>query len=293
MGCDEVREGVEAFVLGALEPQDARSLEAHLAGCDECARQVDAYRTTVDHLAMSVPLYRAPARLKERIMVGIGAARPAFLPRSLVALRWWAGAAAAVLVAFAVGGITWAVILSSEVRDLREDNRQLAELSELDAEQRSALLQLRGDLISARSQQERLVTTLEEQATFLVLALDPDLIPTELEGTQLAPEAGCSYVWSRTQEVGALTCQDLPSTSFSLVYELWVTLGDETIGVGTFLPRTDGTAQLLVKLPAEVPGRMSRIWVTLEQQTPTGETLSSSPGDEVILLPVPPQQAAR
>lgn len=292
MRCDEVREDVEAFVLGALEPQEARSLEAHLAGCDECARRVDAYRTAVDHLAMSVPLYRAPARLKERIMVGIGAARPAF-PHSLVALRWWAGAAAAVLVAFAVGGITWAVILSSEVRDLREDKRQLAELSELDAEQRSALLRLRGDLITARSEQERLVTTLEEQATFLVLALDPDLIPTELEGTQLAPEAGCSYVWSRTQEIGALTCQGLPSTSFSLVYELWVTLGDETIGVGTFLPRTDGTAQLLVKLPAEVPGGMSRIWVTLEQQSQTGETLSSSPGDEVILLPVPPQQAAR
>ena len=123
----------------------------------------------------------------------------------------------------------------------------------------------------------------------LVIAFDPDLIPTELQGTSVAPQSQCSYVWSSKQSVGALTCKGLPTTSFNVNYELWATKGDKTIAVGSFLPRSDGSAQLLVKFPADAPGPISNLVVTLEQQN----AARNRPSGQVILEPSPVQQAFR
>ena len=285
---DRFRDDLEAFVLGALEPDEAGRVEAHIATCDECAQLVHSYRLAVENLALSVTPFRASPRLKQRIMGGIGAVRPFGLPRLFVT-RWAASAAAAVLLAFAIGGAAWAIILSSQVEQLKRDNVALAELTELDAEQRSALLRLQGDLYSARNEQRRMSTTLDEQATLLVLALDPDLSPTELEGTRLASTAACSYVWSTKQSVGALTCRDLPTTAFSLTYELWVLKGGELLALGTFLPRDDGTAAMLVKFPEETAGPVDNLWVTLE----TFGVDRSEPSAEIVLKRAPANQAAR
>ena len=309
MRCEKVGEELEAFVLGALGAREERRIEAHIEGCDECARLVRDYRLAANYLALDVPLYKAPARLKERIMGAIGSAS-SVKPRTL-RVRLFAGSLAAGLLAFAIGGLTWALVLSSEVRQLHEDNRVLAsevrqlsednrdiaELAQLDADQRDALLRVRADLFIAQSEQRRMVTalqeqatTLEEQATLLVLALDPDSIPTQLEGTELAPLAQCDYIWSTKQEVGGLSCTDMPATSFTLAYELWVVVGDKAYAAGAFVPRADGTSRLLVKLPEDTEGPVSNVWVTLERVTAvTGS--DAEPSDEVILLPAPVQQA--
>jgi anti-sigma-K factor RskA len=285
--CDELREDLEAYSLGTLDARRARQVAQHVAECIDCSSVVRAYEMAVESLALSVPLYRASPRLKERVLGGIGALSvPAIaMPRR----RLWAGAAAAVLLAFAIGGLAWAIVLSSEVSRLKEDNSRLAELTQLDAQQRAALLQLQGDLTSARNEQRRMSTTLEEQATLLIVALDPDLLPTELAGTSLAPGSSCNYVWSTKQSVGALTCKGLPATAFSNSYELWAIKGDRTVPVGSFVPGFDGTASLLVKFPESIPGPVSNLWITLEAMTAN----RSAPSGEVVLQPVPPQQAAR
>jgi len=285
--CDDIREDLEAYALGILDATSSRRVEDHLRECRDCEFIVSDYQFAVDSLALAVPLYRAPVRVKDRLLGGIGAfPAPAF---SMMRRRWWAVSAAAVLVAFAVGGLTWAVVLSSEVSKLRDDNAHLAELTELDAEQRQALLALEDRLNSAHSEQLRLSTTLDEQATMLIVALDPDLVPTELGGTSLAPQASCNYVWSTKQGVGALTCKDLPSTAFSVGYELWAIKGDKSLPVGTFLPRYDGTASLLVKFPSSAEGPVTNLWVTLEELS-TGRP---APSSQVVLKPVPAQQASR
>ena len=289
MTCENVREELEAYALGALEPAEARRIAAHLRECSGCTSLVRAYQTAVDYLALSVPLYRASPRLKDRIMGGVGAFRaPAYI--GFLSQRWVAPTAAAVLLFLAIGAVAWAVSLSSEVSRLRTDNERLAELTQLDAEQRAVLLRMQGELSSARTEQGRMSKTLEEQATLIIVALDPDLIPSELQGTTLAPSARCNYVWSTKQSVGALTCKDLPSTAFALTYELWTTKGEKTVPVGTFLPRTDGSASVLVKFPADTPGPISNMWVTLEQQASTPR---AKPSSEVVLTRSPDQQAAR
>ena len=86
----------------------------------------------MDHLALDVPLVKASPRLKDRVLGGIGVYRPRTFAGRLVNNRVFAAAAAFVLLAVAVGGLAWAVILSREVSQLRDDNTALAELTQLD-----------------------------------------------------------------------------------------------------------------------------------------------------------------
>ena len=285
--CDEIRDDLEAFALGVLDNARTNHVADHISECRDCSEIVFDYDMAIERLALAVPLHRANIRVRDRILGGIGAFPAPIL--SMVRRRWWAVSAASVLLAFAVGGLTWAIVLSSEVSKLKTDNARLAVLTELDAEQRQALLQLEGKLNSAQNEQQRISTTLEEQATFLTVALDPDLIPTELGGTTIAPKATCNYVWSTKQAIGALTCKDMPSTAFSLVYELWAIKGDRAVALGAFTPRTDGTASLLVKYPETAEGPVTNLWVTMED----ANALRNIPSFDVVLKPVPALQATR
>ena len=285
--CDEIREDLEAFALGVLDDVRTQYVANHLAECRECSEIVFDYEMAMERLALAVPLHRANIRVRDRLLGGIGAFPAPIL--SMVRRRWWAVSAAAVLLAFAIGGLTWAVVLSSEVSKLKEQNTQLAQLTELDEAQRRALLQLEGKLNSTQSEQARISTTLDEYATYLTVALDPNLAPTELGGTNLAPRAICNYVWSKKQAVGALTCRDMPATAFNLVYEFWAIKGDSAVALGAFYPRADGTASLLVKFPEGADGPVTNLWITLEDDA----ALRGVPSDNVMLRPLPALQANR
>jgi anti-sigma-K factor RskA len=292
MNCTEAQELLEAYALGALDPIDSRQVAAHISECSDCARIARAYQQAVDHLALDVPLVKASPRLKDRVMGGIGVYRPRTFAGRILNNRVFAAAAAFALFAVAVGGLAWAVILSREVSQLRDDNTALAELTQLDANQRAALLQLRGELSSAKNEQQRMNTTLDEQSRLLVVALDPQLVPSELAGTNVAPNSACNYVWSRTQGIGALTCKDIPSTATNLNYQLWAQRGDKTLSLGTFTPRLDGTASVLVRYPSGPDageGPLTDMWVTLETRGVTAQR----PSGQMILQRIPPNQASR
>ena len=49
-----------AYVLGALEPDERRAFEAHVAECATCAEEVRALRPVADALAHSVPQRTPP-----------------------------------------------------------------------------------------------------------------------------------------------------------------------------------------------------------------------------------------
>ena len=287
MTCDEIREDLEAYALGALETAASRVVEAHTAECDDCAEIVHDYQHAVAHLSIAVPLYKASPRVKSRVMGGISLNTVSIPP--VLRSSWVMATAAVVLIGIAIGGAVWASIVSSEVSRLKQQNERLIGLTELDASQRAAILQVQSQLSTARDEQERLSTTLDEYATMVQIALDPDLVPTELQGTQLASAASCSYVWSVKQAIGALTCKNMPATSFTSNYELWAQKGNDTLPLGTFVPRNDGSASLLVTFPGWATGPMTNLWVTLE---PEGGS-RGGPSAQVVLQPAPALQAQR
>src|SRR4051812_42702895 len=57
-----------AYVLGALEPEEAEAFRRHLASCVVCRDEVAAFQHTANALAMAPPQRRAPPALKRRVM---------------------------------------------------------------------------------------------------------------------------------------------------------------------------------------------------------------------------------
>jgi anti-sigma-K factor RskA len=57
-----------AYVLGALEPAEARAFVEHMETCTICRDEVEALRSVVDALPMSATQHKAPRGLRRRIM---------------------------------------------------------------------------------------------------------------------------------------------------------------------------------------------------------------------------------
>ncbi|HUG37321.1 MAG TPA: zf-HC2 domain-containing protein [Candidatus Limnocylindrales bacterium] len=72
MTCDDARELCSALVDEALMPDERAALDAHLAGCADCRRELERLRATVS-LLRAAPPARAPAGFVDRVLE---AARP-------------------------------------------------------------------------------------------------------------------------------------------------------------------------------------------------------------------------
>jgi anti-sigma-K factor RskA len=65
---DRRSDEVAAYLLGALEPDEAAELERHLAGCEECRTELKWLRPAVQLLPESVERVEPPRELRERLM---------------------------------------------------------------------------------------------------------------------------------------------------------------------------------------------------------------------------------
>jgi anti-sigma-K factor RskA len=119
-----------AYALDALEPQEARRYEAHLARCEHCRDELASLSESSSALAYATEAPQPPADLRARILAQARSERPNVVP---LRPRWIkpvaAVAAVAVCAAIALG--IWAVSLSN-----RLDRRE----AELGREQRVAQL---------------------------------------------------------------------------------------------------------------------------------------------------------
>lgn len=64
-----------AYVLDALEPDEARAFERHVAGCPDCRRELDELAPVATALALAVAPSPPPPGLRERVLAD--ARRPA------------------------------------------------------------------------------------------------------------------------------------------------------------------------------------------------------------------------
>lgn len=77
MDCDQIRELLEAYALGALDPGEQTSVQQHLATCPECERLADVYADVAAMLPQALgaasPL-RLPPSLKGRLLQSLESA---------------------------------------------------------------------------------------------------------------------------------------------------------------------------------------------------------------------------
>ena len=124
MGDDAVHDLTAAYALDALEPEEARGYEEHLAGCERCREELASLQGTAGALAYAAPPVHPPEELRGRILAAARAERPNVVP---LRPRSWTAygpyvltTVAAVAVIAIVGLAVWNVSLHNRLDSARQ-----------------------------------------------------------------------------------------------------------------------------------------------------------------------------
>lgn len=128
MGDDAVHDLTAAYALDALEPDEARGYEQHLAGCERCREELASLQATAGALAFGAEPARPPAALRGRVLAAARAERPNNLRFLGTYHRRNArvfAAVAAVAACAAIGLAVWNISLHDDLGNAREALRGL------------------------------------------------------------------------------------------------------------------------------------------------------------------------
>jgi anti-sigma-K factor RskA len=105
MTTDDLHQLSAAYALDALDPDDRRAFEEHLADCDDCRAELASVRETVGALALATDGPAPPADLRARIVSAARAEPPKVVALRPRRTRLYAGIAiaAAACAALAIG----------------------------------------------------------------------------------------------------------------------------------------------------------------------------------------------
>lgn len=245
----ELRELTGAYALGVLPEDEPRELEAHLAFCQTCAREVRELCEVAATLA-TLEERQPPPHVRARLLAETGGESRAADARPS-ALRGWLLAAASVALVLVAG---YAAVLRGRVATLEaalEQSRQTRAAAEYQ------VASLRGEVSAA------------ERVTDILAA--SDLARVELTGQAPAPAAGGRAYWSRSRGL-IFTATNLPPLPPSRVYQLWMVTAQQKISAGLLSIDRFGRATAVAQTPADV--QPVAIAVTIEPaggvESPTG-----------------------
>lgn len=212
-------ESVAAYAVGALDADERRAFEEHLASCEQCAAELAALRKVTTGLAMSVEPMAPPADLKARTIAratgqpqAVRRDTPAAAPvGTIVHTRTptmgrsplaWLAAAAGIAIAIGAGIYSWS--LRSELRAVQ----QLADDASTQADR------LRAQLLNVRQDNAKLTQTLG------ILGA-PDVVRVDLKGQGDAAASTAQVYWSASRGVLLMNAANMPALDAGRVFELW------------------------------------------------------------------------
>jgi len=219
-------EDLDLLVLGTLEGEEKRALEAHLSGCLECTRKVEEARGRLAVLAFAAPPETAASGARERLLhrARVEASKPQSAPTQAL-WRWLAPALAVA-----------ATILAIVAGFVRIENRDL--------KQRLSDLQAAARLTEKQAARDRVILDLLTAPDTLKVTLVSGAAPPVPEGKAFYhPEKGLLFY-----------AANLPTLAPNRTYQLWlIPAKGNPISAGIFLVDTHGNGQVVLpNLPSGV-----------------------------------------
>ena len=254
MTCDDARDLAPGFVLGALSPDEAAAVRAHLATCEQEHAEFAELGGVVPYLADSLDPVEPPAGLRSRLMAAAAAERPSVARESAASSTATqtrvSAEAPATVAAQSVGPVPTSPIPfpSPSEREIRAADRvarrgtwtlriaavlAIAVLGAWNLQLQSRLFGVEGDLAAAQAYRAAVTAVLDAaaqpgaQSGFLAAA-DPGS-----QATGLVAASGGSVI---------LAVQNLVPTTGAQVYEAWVIVGESApVPLGGFEVGPGGT----------------------------------------------------
>lgn len=138
LDCADASDLLPAYALGAVEPNEQRAIEAHLASCPACRAVLDRYDGVADLLGTAIVPVAPPPALRARLLdeaawsgtVPVSPAPPtpakrwSGLPTDPIVLSRWAAAGYGLVATLLVVGLVAAGLLLRQTRDERDFARQ-------------------------------------------------------------------------------------------------------------------------------------------------------------------------
>lgn len=245
-----VAELLPAYALDALDEDDRRTVEAHLASCAACRDELAALRESTAALALTAPALQPPPELRARVLARATGRAVASPPAGLRAVptgaasgprsgRAWQWLAAASLVIAAASG----AVLLNTTSDRAALRDALARADAALAEQSLALA---------------------ERDSLLARVLGPEVEIATLTATDAVPSL--RLFRDRSRDALVLAARRLPPASAGRTYQLWGIGADgQPVGLGTFNTGPDGTAIVVLNVPRE-----ARYGVSAVTEEPAG-----------------------
>ncbi|MEO7142085.1 MAG: anti-sigma factor [Bryobacteraceae bacterium] len=214
MSCDELRDMYELYALGVLEAEEKAEMDAHLGrGCPDCLRGLKRALATNAVIASFAPDAQPPARLRKKLLAGVGVERSGW---------GWTGAWAAIT-AVLLAGVLWFSV---------EDRRKAVELAE------------------ARQQAARTQMDLSRVHQALQFLDQPETKQIGFGAGQPQPPRGNVFVNPRSGVL--LIASNLPPAPNGKIYEMWVIpKGGAPQPAGLFQSDADGSAFHIVPGPID------------------------------------------
>jgi hypothetical protein len=260
VNCEQIRETLDAYAVGAAAPTEAKAVEEHVAGCIGCWDELKKSQRAAGLLALSSSIQPPPPRLGERLMTAAGVGERRRLSLSgLFSGRsaGWPAAAGAFGLAGAAA-LVFAVFLQAQVDDLQQDRDLL----------RSEVTN-QGSIIG--------VATASDVRTVSMVSTASDTQPAATG----ASEPWGEYLWSRSHGKGVIFCHNLPDLPEGEVYQAWYATETEPVAAGTFTPEDGGCHHLMQPIVADISA--TGVGLSREKsggsQRPTGRWLIFAPFD--------------
>lgn len=271
MTCDERRDAILLWAMGALDDAEVLPLREHLAsGCARCEAALAGARELQLGLLMAPDPSEPSPGLERRLLARIAAQGPT--PSGAAPpWRWAAAAGLSILLAGALG---YDLATSDAPRDadpseLAASRAALEESRTALEESEEALEESYAELGELEHQVAELETQLEETSEQVELLRAGDVQRVELVGTAARPEARARMFWQFDRGYYCyLHATGLAAAPRDAVYALWMeNEKGEQLLVGSFRPDASGEGEVWAKLPEDA-GRAERALVTLEGQPP-------------------------
>lgn len=239
MDCEQIKQLLDAYALGAADADETQAVEEHVADCVRCWSELDEAQRAAAAIALSTAVQEAPDALRRRVLADAERAEVDLVPRVKALLRrlWPVGAGA--MAAGIAASLAFVAFVQAEVDDLRGDNSRL-----------------QADLVAAGEQ-------LSQQREVMSVLAAPDTQQVTLQPTDPGSPAAGVFHWSGTSRSGALLCNNLPALPEGQVYTVWLLTDSGVQKVGTFTA-WDGIGQLGVDMNA-VQGRAVGIGMSVEE----------------------------
>lgn len=278
----EIEELLPFYALDALTDEEREFVESYIAAHPEARAELDEMTRVASSLPQGVPPVEPPRRIKEALMARIAADARARVSKQNQPSGPRVMQLGNIFQAFSMGvatvAIVWAVILNTQLAQLRSEVSTLREAADVQANSLEQLNQLRnevsllGEALIAQS------NSLEQINAKLNQTTPAGAVTISLQGTDVQPDAHGQLIADPNSQSAVLVIAGLGPLEPGKTYQVWLIDGGGPKSAG--LLTIDGNGQGVLVVTSELTiAEFNALGISIE---PEGG--SAQPTGEIVVL---------